>query len=307
MLLSRWKDIFSRDFWKRSKKITGGSALGFFTFWNFILSVLVTVVLGVFLFGSTEFLEGLIDDNVNDFKVELSDGELTVEGLPDPFVLSEYLDDDSTLGVFKNEEFARGFNQGFKEEFVKELSSEELIIDGRAYDISKIDFIVDTKNERFEGIDSIDKNKDAFYFFKNSFVVVDTNPEAELPPVEVTYEQAKFENFMFSRDSIEEFLNTIDGPVYAVILTVAFFAFLFMFIVLRLFTNLWWALIMMFMALIFGKKTTYSESYLVSLHYMVPITIIELFLVFTPLAFTTLLLVVIFGCVHASSSEVESV
>lgn len=306
MLLSRWKDIFSRDFWSKSKDYSGGSALGFFTFWNFIFATLATVLLGVFLFGSAEFLEDLIDENVNDFKIELAAGELTLEGLPDPFVLSEYLNDDSTFGVIKNEEFARGFHEGFKEEFVKELSKEDIIINGKKFDPANTEFVLDTKNEMFESVEAIDGSKDGFYFFKNSFVVVDTNPEAPLPKVEVTYEQAQFDDFVFSRASIAEFLDTIDGPVLGILLVVGFFALIFMFIVFRLLTNLWWALIAMILALIFGKKVTYSESYLITLHYMVPITLIELFLLFTPMIFTTLLLVVVFGAIHGTCKEVKS-
>ncbi len=305
-LFSRFKEIFSKDFWKKGKFFTLGSSVGFFVFWGVILSVVGSLLM-VLSFGrmTSELSDDFRRDFV-DFEVKLEDGVLSTRNVPDPFVLSEFLKEDGEAGLLDgqeydffedsefNQEFLQGIREGMREGFEGEIK-----VDGRSMDAEDLEFVVDTEGVLGLTEESIPRDKVGFYFFGEQYIV--TNPMAEVEGegfVVESYEEA--EDFTFDKEFILDGWQGIEPMAMLFVGIGSFVILLGMIVFVRFITNFWWAFVIWGLGQMFGFKFDYFEAYGVGLNYLVPITFIEIvvgfFLGWIP--FLTLGLMLVFGIAH---------
>lgn len=326
MLLSRWKDLFSKNFYKKSETFSGGSSFGFFVFWNFVFTIVATIgLIGLMVFGSNKLVE-VFSDDFAEFRVAYNGENLIVEGLPQPFVLSEFLESDPAKYDFLPEEFIEGFQQGLNEGLSEVERSDETMSD--------IEIVVDANNTLYESYDEIAEDKMGAYFFGKELVYVDPNmyekfqngdlnfedlglpqesaqlSEEEFPKkVTLTYEEMGVEEFNFDKATVIDFWNNVDGKIIGFIGFVAFFMILFVLVVLRLITNVFWTLVSWAIVALIGYKTDFVSLYLANLNVLVLVTLIELILLFAfgGVVFSTLACIVVLAIIYGLGSVDKTV
>ena len=328
-LLDRWKDLFSRSFYKKSENYSGGSSFGFFVFWNLVLCLVLTVLVMGAAMRLSSSLVNKFEDDFLDFRIAFDGENLSVDGLPNPFILSEFL---------------RGDDQGLEELFddmmiesIREGVDEALWQASVEYNFAGVDFVLDTNGVLFESYEDISEEFAGVYLLKTEFVYVNPNlyemvqsgefsledlnlpeelkdaPMADFPVKIVTsYSETGMKEFEFDKDLVVNFWQKIDGWIIAGIGLGTFFLMVFLLIVLRSVTNIWWSLISWWIVALMGYKTDFGKVYQANLHLMVLITLIELVLipVFLFVPFSTFGLVLIFSLIYGSyflnsNSDVE--
>lgn len=304
-LLTRFQDLIGKDFWKKAKSQRLRDNIGFFAFWILVLALVVSVVVVV---DVNRFANEAIDDfrrDFVDFEVRMEDGTLSTQGLPDPFVLSEFLNSDEKiefLGVDQEiiSEFKEGFRQGL---------SEELDGSGQELDIEDIEVVLDTKGEMGITIDTIDSNKLGFYFLAQEFIVTDPTALSDEEKVAVeSYEGS--ENFKFDKEYLIDIWDKYSTTVSLIVFAVSFGLYIFFFMFVRFITAFLWAGLIWLVGSMMKFEFDYFEAYGVALVYLVPITVIEVLVGITVgwLPFTTIGLVLLFAILHGSGvgSSVEN-
>jgi predicted regulator of Ras-like GTPase activity (Roadblock/LC7/MglB family) len=266
-LFSRFKDVFSKDYWLKSKKHSIGSSIGFFTFWMVLISLVASIALVV---SFNIFVKEGIDDfrrDFVDFEVKMEDGVLSTRNIPDPFVLNEFLDSENASSMFGlDEEMIDEFKAGF---------TEELVIEGQQFEIDDIEVVIDTDNQLGLTADNLDMQKIGFYFLSDQFIVTDPTAtvESEMLAIE-SYEN--IDDFLFDKEYIIGQWDKYSTTIFLILFGFCFSFLVGMLLLVRFITALWWALVVWALGSMFNFKFDYFEAYGIALVYLVPITIIEL-------------------------------
>jgi hypothetical protein len=220
---------------------------------------------------------------------------LSTKNLPDPFVLSKFLESDASEYNFGiDEEILKEFKQGFKEGL-----NEEFELNGQNFDSEDFEVVLDTKGELGITVDTIPQDKLGFYFLATEMIGFDPTglENGEKFAVE-SYED--IEDFKFDKEYVIENWDKVSGKVNLFVGIFAFSAMIFLLVVLRFVTNFWWALLVMIVGGMMGQKFDYFEAYSVSMNYLVPITLIEIFgmFVFGWVPFLTFCMMLVFSIAH---------
>lgn len=302
-LFSRWKEIFSKDFWKKSKFMSLNSSVGFFAFWNFLFVILATVVS---IFGlSMLFSEGVDDFRRDfvDFEIKLEDGILSTENLPDPFVFSEFIASENSreeLGIDSKiiDNFEAGFREGFNN------------VNGREFTVEDLEFVLDTEGVLGLNEAVIPADKIGLYLLDDRYISVDPLAVAEEEKFRVEmYADSEMEDFTFDKEFLITKWDEVSGKVFTFVGFVLFGLFFVMFVIVRLVTNLVWAALIMLFGKVFKFEWTYIEAYGVGLNYFVPVTLLEMLIVFgiSWVPFMTVSLLLLFMIAHGSMMEKQEI
>jgi hypothetical protein len=306
-LFSRWKEIFSKDFWKKSKFMSLNSSVGFFAFWNFLFVILITVVsvLGLSMLTS-EGIDDFRRDFV-DFEVKLEDGILSTENLPDPFVFSEFMASENSGQEFGiDSEIIDSFKDGFREGF----NNENVKINGREFTVEDLEFVLDTEGVLGLNESVIPTDKIGVYLFDDRYVAVDPSAVDEEERFEIEmYADSEMEDFTFDKEFLITEWDKVSGKVFT-FFGFVLFGFLFVTLVLvRLVTTLVWAALIMLFGKVFKFEWTYIEAYGVGLNYFVPVTLLEMLIVLgiSWVPFMTVSLLLLFMIAHGSMMEKQEI
>lgn len=300
-LFSRFKEIFSKDFWAKSKNISMSSSIGFFVFWMLVLSVIGSLLS---MNRLNVITSELVDDFRRDFvefEVKMEDGVLSTKNIPDPFVLSKFLEEDGAAGydLGIDEEILQEFKQGFREGL-----SEEFKVDGQKIEGEDLELVLDTKGELGLTVETIPQDKLGFYFLATEMIGFDPTglEDGEKFAVE-SYEE--IEDFKFDKEFVISNWDKISGKVNLIFGGIAFSAMIVLLILLRFVSNIWWGLLVVLVGSVMGHKFEFFEAYGVTLNYLVPVTLIELAIIFTFgwVPFLTLALMLVFAIGHGVSAQ----
>lgn len=304
-LFSRFKDFLSKDYWQKAKSHSISSSLGFFLFWMLIVclvgSALATVNLNR---GVNEVIDDFRRDFL-DFEISMEDGVLSTRNLPDPFVLSEFLNAEEVPELFGLEEkaiaeFREGFRQGL---------SDELVVNGQSIEGENLEFVFDTTGDLGINVDTIDPNKLGFYFLAEEVIVTDPTALNEDERIAVeSYEGA--ENFSFDKEAVISVWTENARTILLVFFGLMFGMFVGLYMLLRLITALVWAGLVWMVASLMNFEFDYFEAYGVALVYLVPITFLEILILFGLgwwIPFSTIGFVVLLSVLHGMGmSSVKS-
>lgn len=305
-LFSRWKEIFSKDFWKKSKFMSLNSSVGFFAFWNFIFVILATVVS---VFGLSMVASEGIDEfrrDFVDFEIKLEDGILSTENLPDPFVFSEFMASENSGVEFDiDSEIIASFKEVFRE-----VNNENVKVNGRDFNLEDLEFVLDTEGVLGLNEAMIPTDKIGVYLFDDRYVVVDPSAVAEEEKFRVEmYAESEMEDFTFDKEFLITEWDEVSGKVFTFVGFVLFGLFFVMFVLVRLVTNLVWAVLIMLFGKVFKFEWSYIEAYGVGLNYFVPVTLLEIMIVFgiSWVPFMTVSLLLLFMIAHGSMMEKQEI